>query len=187
MGLIPSSLSGIIVALGPGSYNGLRVGISAAKGLALSLGIPLVGINSLEAAAYQHSAATLPICPIFRAGGTEIVTAIYQTRYNRWEKISDEKITTPEALCSEIMQKTIFCGDITQAIGNLISDRLKQKAIIASAAARLKRSSFLLELGEKHLRSGYCSNPATLNPIYLRRPHITRPKNRRKWTFSNER
>jgi tRNA threonylcarbamoyl adenosine modification protein YeaZ len=125
-GVGPGSLSGIIVALGPGSYNGLRVGISTAKGLALSLEIPIVGINSLEVAAYQHSAAMLPVCPIFRAGKAEIATAIYQTRYNRWEKISDEKITTLEALCSEITGKTIFCGDITPAIRNRITESLQQ-------------------------------------------------------------
>ena len=62
------STNGIIVARGPGSFNGLRVGISTAKGLALSLGCPIIGISTLEAAAYPHADTGLPICPIFSAG-----------------------------------------------------------------------------------------------------------------------
>jgi len=186
-GLSPNSLSGIIVALGPGSYNGLRVGISTAKGLALSLEIPVVGINSLEAAAYQHSAARLPVCPIFHAGRGEIATAIYQLRYNRWQKIYNERVTKLEDLFSEIRVRTIFCGDITPDTGNRISKHLHNNAIIASEAARLRRSSFLGELGEKRLDNGDYDNNATLNPLYLRRPHITKPNNRRKGMISNER
>ena len=55
------SLTGIIIAQGPGSFNGLRVGVSAAKGLAFSLEIPIVGINSLAMAAYQYAETGLPV------------------------------------------------------------------------------------------------------------------------------
>ncbi|NOQ18008.1 MAG: tRNA (adenosine(37)-N6)-threonylcarbamoyltransferase complex dimerization subunit type 1 TsaB [Dehalococcoidales bacterium] len=178
-GLSPDSLSGIIVARGPGSYNGLRVGISTAKGLAFSLRIPIVGISTLEAAAYQHAETNLPICPIFQAGRGEIATAIYQTRYNRWHKICSEQITTLEALCSEITTRTIFCGEITPLTSTRLRELLRQKALIASPAARLRRGGFLAELGEKQLKAGSYDNPATLNPLYLRRPHITRPKKSR--------
>ncbi|MAE11487.1 MAG: tRNA (adenosine(37)-N6)-threonylcarbamoyltransferase complex dimerization subunit type 1 TsaB, partial [Dehalococcoidales bacterium] len=60
-GLSLESADCIIVARGPGSYNGLRVGISTAKGLAFSLNIPIVGISTLEAEAYQHAATGLPV------------------------------------------------------------------------------------------------------------------------------
>ncbi|GAJ22987.1 unnamed protein product, partial [marine sediment metagenome] len=90
------STNGIIVARGPGSFNGLRVGISTAKGLAFSLGIPVVGISSLEAEAYQHAETSLPICPIFNAGRGEIATATYQKKHNEWLKLNAEHITTVE-------------------------------------------------------------------------------------------
>ncbi len=74
-------LRAIIVAQGPGSFNGLRVGVSAAKGLAFSLKIPIVGINSLEMAAYQYAETGLPVCAIFNAGRSEVATATYRKKY----------------------------------------------------------------------------------------------------------
>lgn len=170
------NINGIIVAKGPGSYNGLRVGISTAKGLAFSLGIPIVGISTLEVEAYQHADTNLPICPIFNAGRGEIATAIYQTRRNKWQPIISEHITTMETLCTQIATKTIFCGELTSSIADHLRRKLKQKAIISSPAARLRRAGFLAELGQKQMEAGNLDNPATLHPIYLRRPHITKPK-----------
>ncbi len=172
------SFDSIIVAKGPGSYNGLRVGISTAKGLAYSLGIPIVGISTLEVAAYQHAESGLPVCPIFNAGRGEIATAIYQMKGNKWQRIINEHITTVKTLCAQITTKTIFCGELTDSISDQLSRQLKQKAIIASPATRLRRAGFLAELGQKQIEAGNSDDPAALHPIYLRRPHITQPKKR---------
>ena len=172
------SISGIIVARGPGSFNGLRVGISTAKGLAFSLGVPLVGISTLEAIAYSHAEAGLPVCPILNAGRGEIATAIYQLKGDRWQQITAEHISTVDALCTKITARTIFCGELTPAIIDELTGRLGQKAIIPPPASRLCRAGFLAELGLKRLQSGDCDQPSTLQPIYLRRPQITQPKNK---------
>jgi len=172
------STSGIIVARGPGSFNGLRVGVSTAKGLAFSLGIPIVGIGTLEVEAYQHAETGLPICPIFNAGRGEIATAIYQKKHNMWCQLVTEHITTVDALCSQITTKTVFCGEFIPFIATQLSKKLRQKAIIPPSAARLRRAGFLAELGLKRLKAGDYDNPATLQPIYLRRPPITKPKHR---------
>ncbi len=172
------STTGIIVARGPGSFNGLRVGISTAKGLAFSLGIPIVGISSLEVEAYQHAETGLPICPIFNAGRGEIATAIYQAKHNEWRQLIAEHITTIEALCSQITTKTIFCGEFIPFIATQLTKQLKQKAVIPPPAAGLRRASFLAELGLKRLKAGDYDNLTTLQPLYLRRPAITQPKHR---------
>ncbi|MDD5038429.1 MAG: tRNA (adenosine(37)-N6)-threonylcarbamoyltransferase complex dimerization subunit type 1 TsaB [Dehalococcoidales bacterium] len=166
----------IIVAKGPGSYNGLRVGISTAKGLAFSLGIPLVSIGTLEIEAYQHANSGLPMCPIFNAGRGEIATALYQMKRNKWCQIAAEHLTTVEALCSQISTKTIFCGEFVPFIAAQLRMQLKQKAIILPPAASLRRASFLAELGLKRYRNGDYDNPATLQPLYLRGPAITQSK-----------
>ena len=172
------AISCIIVARGPGSFNGLRVGISTAKGLAFSLGIPIVGVSTLGAEAYQHAETGLPICPIFNAGRGEIATAMYQKKRNKWNQLTAEHITTVDILCSQITTKTIFCGELIPSIVTQLRKQLKQKAVILPPAARLRRAGFLAELGQQRLKAGKCDNPATLEPIYLRRPAITKPKRR---------
>jgi len=172
------SATGIIVARGPGSYNGLRVGISTAKGLAFSLGIPLVGVSTLAVAAYQQAERALPVCPIFNAGRGEIAAAIYQKRDENWIQLVAEHITTLDALCAQIATKTVFCGDYIPVVAEEIKKRLKWKAVIAPPVAQLRRAGFLAELGLKRLKAGDYDNPVTLQPLYLRGPAITQPKHR---------
>ena len=172
------SVSCILVARGPGSYNGLRVGISTAKGLAFSLGIPIIGISTLEVEAYQHAEMGSPICPIFNAGRGEIATAIYQKKGDKWCQLTAEHITTVDTLCSQITTKTVFCGEFIPSIATQLRKQLKQKAIILPPAAGLRRASFLAELGLKRIKEGDYDNPATLQPQYLRAPAITKPKHR---------
>jgi tRNA threonylcarbamoyl adenosine modification protein YeaZ len=174
----PKSLTGIIIARGPGSFNGLRVGISTAKGLALSYGLPIVGVSSLSAEAYQHAGTSLPVCPIFNAGRGEIATALYQMKKNEWCQLAAEHITIVEALCSEITTKTVFCGEFVPVIAPQLKKLLKQKAVLTSAVTGLRRASFLAELGLKQLKAGKYDDLATLQPLYLRRPSITKARHR---------
>jgi tRNA threonylcarbamoyl adenosine modification protein YeaZ len=173
-----SEITSIIVARGPGSFNGLRVGISTAKGLAFSLGVPIVGISSLEAEAYQHAEIGLPVCPMFNAGRGEIATASYQKRDGEWFQLADEDITTVDVLCSRITAKTVFCGEYLSTIAPRIREILKEKAVIPSAITSMRRGGFLAELGIRRLESGDTDEPATLQPVYLRRPSITKARHR---------
>ncbi len=164
----------VIVALGPGSFNGLRVGVSAAKGLALSLNIPIIGISTLEATAYQQAETRLPICVVQNAGREEIATALYQLRPRKgWTEIKAEHITTPAVLASAIKETTLFCGEIKPAVRLLLKKLGKSKAVIPAPAAQLRRAVYLAELGLQRRAAGQFDNLATLQPVYLRRPPIT--------------
>jgi tRNA threonylcarbamoyl adenosine modification protein YeaZ len=171
-----SSISGVIVAKGPGSFNGLRAGISTAKGLAFSLGIPIIGISSLEVVAYEHAGAGLPVCPVLNAGRGEIATAIYQRQDNRWLQLVAEHITTIDSLCSGITVKTIFCGEFIPQVASELKKRLGERAVIATT--QLFQVRLLAELGKQRLEAGDYDSPTTLQPLYLRRPAITQAKHR---------
>jgi tRNA threonylcarbamoyl adenosine modification protein YeaZ len=164
----------IIVAKGPGSFNGLRVGLSTAKGLAFSLGVPIVGISSLETEAYGHAQSDLPICPVFNAGRGEIAIALYQKKDNEWRQLTPEHITTVDALSAEISEKTLFCGEYVATIARRLKEKLKGKAVIA--ADEMRSAVSLIELAKPRIDAGDYDDPATLQPIYLRRPAITKPK-----------
>ena len=171
-----STIKGIIVAIGPGSFNGLRVGLATAKGLALSFNAPLVGISTLEVEAYQHALHTVPICPIFNARRGEIAAALFINRGDKWQKLIEEYITKIDELCSRLKGNTVFCGQITEDIASQLSSFLEDEAIIAQGALLMRRAGYLAELGWKRLIKGEVDNPATLQPLYLRKPAITKPK-----------
>jgi tRNA threonylcarbamoyl adenosine modification protein YeaZ len=166
----------IFIAKGPGSFNGLRVGVSAAKGLAFSLKVPIIGIGTLEYTAYQHSVVGWPVCAVQSAGREEIAAAIYEKKKRGWYQIKAEHITTVAALAPEIKQQTIFCGEISPMIASQLRKVLKTKAIVLAQAARLRRAGYLAELGQQRLKTGDFDDPATLQPIYLRHPPITERK-----------
>lgn len=174
--LVPTNIDAVIVARGPGSFNGLRVGVSTAKGLAFSLGVPLVGISTLEATAYQYAALGQPVCAIFEAGRQEIAAAIYQLKRGKWQQILAEHITMTDKLCAGIASRTVFCGEIRADTIQRIKDNLGSKATIASMAGRVRRAAFLAELGRQRLATGEADNAATLQPLYLRPPAITLSK-----------
>jgi tRNA threonylcarbamoyladenosine biosynthesis protein TsaB len=171
----PQFLTAVFVAKGPGSFNGLRVGISTAKGLALALNIPLVGISTLEIEAYPFAFTGLPLCPIHNAGRGEIATALYQ-QTDDWHCLAEEHITTVDALCQQIKRKTLFCGEIPPSVIERLQQKLDTRAIIPDAAARSRHATFLTALGWQRLNRGNIANPATLQPLYLRQPPITERK-----------
>jgi tRNA threonylcarbamoyladenosine biosynthesis protein TsaB len=166
-------MNGIIVAKGPGSFNGLRVGMSAAKGFASALNIPLVGISTLEVEAFPYSSTCLPVCPFLNAGRGEVATALFQTKRGKWCRLVEEHITTIESLVTEIKIRTIFCGEITQDIKSRLRAKLRRKASIVDNNAALRRAGYLAELGWSRLKARDFDNTSTLEPLYLRRPSIT--------------
>ncbi len=171
----PEFLTAVFVAKGPGSFNGLRVGLSAAKGLAFALNIPLVGISTLEVEAYPFAFTKLPLCPIHNAGRGEIATAVYQQN-DDWQCLVQEHITTVDALCQQVKVKTLFCGEIPLSVVEQLQQRLGKHAIIPDSAVRLRHASSLAKLGWKRINKGQHDNPASLQPLYLRQPPITQRK-----------
>jgi len=178
-----NKIDAVFISLGPGSYNGLRAGLSAAKGLALSLDIKLVGIGTLEIEAYPHADTGLPVCVIQNAGRGEIASAAFRTGDDGWQKTVDENITTLDALCKTIGEKTIICGQFFAFPKNqpdpadFIAERLGELAVIRET--NLRRAGFLAELGWKRLERGGVDDIATLQPLYLRRPSITKPREKK--------
>jgi tRNA threonylcarbamoyl adenosine modification protein YeaZ len=169
------TLEAIFTARGPGSFNGLRVGVSTAKGLAFALNIPLVAVSTLEIEAYPFACTGLLVCPVQNAGRGEIATAFY--RYDgEWHCLQEEHLTTVEVLCQSIEEKTVFCGEIPESVITQLQQKLEEKAVIPQPAARLRRAGCLAALAWRRLERGEQDNPATLQPLYLRQPPITQRK-----------
>lgn len=171
------SIEAIIVAKGPGSFNGLRVGVSTAKGLAFALNTPLVGVNTLEAEAYKFAFVGLPVRPIYKAGREEIATALYRQTDGEWEQLEEPNLTTLTALCTRIKERTLFCGEIPSSMMKEIQQNLCKQAMISQSNGP-SRSGALAALGWRKLNRGEQDDPVTMQPLYLRPPHITKPRDK---------
>lgn len=170
-------IEAIIISKGPGSFNGLRVGFATAKGFAFSMDIPLVSVGTLEVEAFPHAQIGLPICPVQDAGRGEIATALYQMEGGIWHQLIEEHITTVDELCGGISSKTVFCGRFSERpydLARLIGELMDNKAVILDNT--FCRARFLAELGYRRLERGERDDVATVQPLYLRHPSITKPK-----------
>ena len=105
----------------------------------------------------------------------EIAAAIY-IMDKHWTRLKEEHITTVDTLCQQIKQKTLFCGELPAEIISSIEQRLGEHAIIPDFASRLRRASNLASLGYKRLENEEIDNSASLQPLYLRPPSITKRK-----------
>ena len=173
-GITPRDLDGIVVALGPGAFSALRVGISAAKGLALAAGKPLAGVPTLDLEAHPFLGCGLPVCALLEAGRNEVAAAFFNPR---GERTGEDTMGAPEEVLAGIGEPTIFCGEGIYRWRGFIEEQLGFRAMILkpSPAARLNALS---ELGHGRIQAGDTDNLAILQPHYLRMPSIGGPKRR---------
>jgi tRNA threonylcarbamoyladenosine biosynthesis protein TsaB len=178
-----SDLKAIFVCIGPGSYTGLRVGMSTAKGLAFALGLPLVGVGRLETDAYQHADYPGPICPIHRAGRGELAWAVYARDGGGWHEVVPPRLSALEGLLAagrRRLKRALFCGEISEEVAERLREVLGRQTLVAEAAMSVRRAGFIAELAWRRLVAGQTDDAASLKPIYLREAVVARPRGGRK-------
>jgi tRNA threonylcarbamoyladenosine biosynthesis protein TsaB len=163
----PNSLTAVAVAVGPGSFTSLRIGLAVAKGFALAKHIPLIAIPSLDILADAIPKQDKPLICTLRAGRGRLAAQRYHVQEDRWVSVGDLLVTTAEEMESSITEPTIICGELDPEEKKIISRRWRN-AIIADPPSNMRRPSVLAFIAEKKLESGEISNSASIAPIYLR-------------------
>jgi len=169
-------IQGIAVALGPGGFSALRVGISAAKGLALTKSTPLVGVGTLELEAYPFAGLGLPVCALLDAGREEIATGAFGNATGSWTRLKEERVCTLEELVESTGEPTLFCGEGAPNRSQELRRLLGRNGLVIGLHSPAGRLWALAELGSKRLDRGQASPMDALQPMYLRRPSIGAPK-----------
>ncbi len=173
-----SDLQALGVALGPGSFTGLRVGMSVAKGLAYGLNIPLLGIPTLDALAHAHAWQPLPLWAVLAVGRGRFAVARYTARRGAVKRAGDYALVDAagiadlacvRAASDEKAARVFFCGDIDAALAQLLVARIGTRAVIASPALNARRAGFLAELAWTRWQRGEADDRASLAPMYM--PH----------------
>lgn len=162
------------VALGPGSFTGLRIGISAMKTLAQSLSKPIIGVSSLDEVASSFFGTDKIVCPIFDARRNEVYNALYLNG----NKFVSERVVDFDELLIELSQKqVIFAGDAIIKYRDKILSFNNPNWLIAPGSLSMQRASALASVALDRALDSDFDNLYDLSPIYLRLPQAEREYN----------
>lgn len=165
-----ADLTALAVSLGPGSFTGVRIGLSVAKGLALPHKLPVIGVSTLEVAAYPLRSSTLPVWTIVQAGRGRIIAACYGLDEEVWQLLVEPYLTTFESLAPQITKPALCTGEIDAAAAQVLQRGSDQKVVFDSPAARLRRAGYLAEIAAQRLEASDQDDPDALTPIYVSSP-----------------
>jgi tRNA threonylcarbamoyladenosine biosynthesis protein TsaB len=160
------SLSAVAVAIGPGTYTGLRVGVSFAKALAAARRVPLVGVNTLDivAAAQPAASGQAALAPVVAAGRTRVVAALYAWRKGRWKPRTEPQVTDWDGLLALLDGPAVIAGEIDADGRERLTLARAGGAQITLAPAPLcvRRAAWLAEEGWSRLRAAASEDETTL-------------------------
>ncbi|MCC7449042.1 MAG: tRNA (adenosine(37)-N6)-threonylcarbamoyltransferase complex dimerization subunit type 1 TsaB [Anaerolineae bacterium] len=172
--LTVADLSALAVSQGPGSFNGLRIGFSVAKGLAVARKLPLVAIPTLDIVA----AAQLPfdgvLIAVLQAGRGRVCAGTYDWNGTVWIGRGDLRIVAWDAVLVDIAGTAVICGEI-DADGRAMIERSNKPLHITPPAYRLRRAGFLAELAWARWQRGQTDDLAAVTPLYLHQPGVPHP------------
>ena len=167
--LSPKDIEAIAVSVGPGSFTGVRIGISAAKGMAMALGAQIAGVSTLDGIAYNLTDLYAgQICVITDARRKQVYTAIYEMP--NMKKLTEEMPVPIEELIKKIKKRTIFVGNACALYCDTLKEELGGLAVVCPSHLDIPRASSIAFLGEKMLREGRGLTHFDLKPNYIRLP-----------------
>ncbi len=154
------------VALGPGSFTSLRVGLALAKGLALARHLPMIGIPTLDILAFSQPVMNVPLAAVLQAGRGRLAVGWYRASENGWQAEGPAAVTTADDLAQSISTPTLVCGEVTAEDRQRLARKFKN-IILASPARCVRRPGILAEIAWQKWQAGKVDPAASLAPIYL--------------------
>lgn len=162
-------LDGLAIGLGPGSFTGLRIGMSVMKGLAFATGKPLAGVPTLDALAANVSLVPWGICPVLDARKGEVYAALYQRgRSPDLERVTPYLVVKPQHLVALIKERTVLVGDGLIRYGDYLAAELGDRMVRAPAHLNAIHGTSIAWLAMARLQRGLTENVSACVPLYVR-------------------
>ena len=160
-----SDLEAICIASGPGGFSALRVGMSTAKAIAMSLEIPLVSVGTLDIEAQPYLGLGITVCALIGAGRTRVYLGKF--------KDSSEpayRVVAHEELLASVSPDSIFCGEGVSQVAELLNS--EPGVVVAETQGPTRRAGVLASLGYELLQEGKTADAMSLEPLYLRSSQV---------------
>lgn len=175
-----ADVEALAVAIGPGSFTALRVGLALVKGLALPRKLPIVGIPTLDVLAAGNPPSKMRLAAVLQAGRGRIALGWYRSAGSARERKSSSgsgsasgwkcegaaEVTTVAALADGINEPTIVAGELTPDERQRLA-RKKVNVVLAPLSLCVRRPAILAEMAWARWQSGQIDDPRALAPIYL--------------------
>lgn len=169
--LSPADLEGVAVGLGPGSFTGLRIGLSTAKGLAYALGIPVAGIPTLEALANNAPFWPELICAILDARRGFVYGGLFKTIAGETlKRIERDEVREVVPWVRSFGRRTLFVGDGGLTYREAIQEAMGARANFAHPEMMHPRGSIIARMGLMRIECQGGDDLDALEPLYIRRP-----------------
>jgi tRNA threonylcarbamoyladenosine biosynthesis protein TsaB len=161
VGRTVEQLTALAVAQGPGSFTGVRVALSVAKGMAAGLEIPAYGVSSLDVLALAAEPSTLPVRTVIEAGRGRYATGLYV--YG--DPVEPPRLATANQLLELVSEPTLIIGELATGVREVLG--ANQHVRLAPRAAGARRAGYLAELAWRIARGGESGDPAALDAVYI--------------------
>lgn len=154
------------VALGPGSFTSLRVGLAFVKGLVLARHIPVVGIPTLDIVAAAVPLSNRRLAAVVHAGRGRLAVGWYDAGESEWQAQGPAAVMTADELAEIIHKPVIVCGELSADERQRLARKFRNVSL-ASPAQCVRRPGILAELAWQKWQAGKIDPAAALAPIYL--------------------
>jgi len=169
-------LGGFAVSLGPGGFTSLRVALATAQGLAMATGKPLVGCSTFEALVAFAVGWDGTICPVLEARRGEVYAAFYSRQSAIIRETMPGMVTTPDALCTLVTERTLFVGSGVRTYGGLFAATLGAQAVCLENVLEGELAASVARLGQTRVHSASPARQCALKPLYIRTADARLPR-----------
>jgi tRNA threonylcarbamoyladenosine biosynthesis protein TsaB len=163
------SIDAFAIASGPGSFTGLRIGLSTAKGLSFSTGKPLVAVPTLQAFAWNFPCCVHPVCLMLDARKGEVYAALFQWQKNGFVPLMSEMSVKPNDLVHELRGTVLLAGEGVRLYWDMIKGAMGERAVMAPPDKMMPSPSNVAVLGLARALKGDFTDAASAEPLYIRR------------------
>ncbi len=161
-----SDIDAFVAARGPGSFTGLRIGISVIKGLAFAMGKPAAGISSLDGIAFRFAHSSIPVCVMMDARRNEVYCALYQFDHGQLVSKSQERVVCPEDAIGMTSGATLFAGSGSKVFKDIIERKADNPGLAHDFMDSISAAALVQSI---YLKENFLDKPKNiLTPSYLR-------------------